>query len=925
MPDYSSPYKIPGINLKFNNDPLKLRQPKNLHINLKQDEGPWSPGQGLVDFAGGLTAVTGGLSLLGDINNINKRQKQQRSFFQDVFNTTNVTPEEKMGTWKWLNSTGQFTDYPNQKTIPYETGASNGVNANTIMYPGNNMSKRKYGGSLFLTMAEGGQTPAPQPGMSPDALPKLQLGSMSPVQKMLAADNQHYGIPLAKKGGFFTPDKLSAGAENDEFYNKPQDDLMVAKKIAQDYIYKKGVTGESIPDINAPKLAMGGNPFDSFGSANDTFRGSSEQFGQYNNPLTQYYAGLYNPEEHDALAKEFPSTMTNMYRSIVSPITANVRAKDQALMEQLQNLDNLEQQKYGGMKRYQTTGAVTPPTATDAAGFENWYNTTMGNLLSKGAKPEEINAFINQAKQWAYDAKIDPNQLGQTNLNTNTVQGSMDAGYEADLDKTIADFENKYATAAANGASQADLDKILAEQDAAVKGIIGGQSIDASGNMTGGWSGKYNPKVTNVPADYFGIPGAAPGTTPGTTPSADGQGRGGYGYSPYVTDVLQAMANGYTRVPLLGFRSRRGLNNVLREAMAQRMLGEAGQGNWQAGNGTLNSAGAEGGWQGGVNMNPGVIPGGGSFDSESTYNTWMEDNNIKRYRSDANPMTGRYRLDVKRYNPNGISFGGRGDDSEGLIERLRERRRDRKEFGDMTPMEGKDISPLPYTAPGTPDILLPNNRGFLEGRQQEIDYRNTPNAYSPLMPRDAQPSGMIYPPMMPGEDAPESLIGNPYVPGAGGRGRIMTSSPYTGPQVDISGANNLMAGDRARKIQREWNRKELRNMGNSPEETGEYGPMNPDTRTYDNNVRAKEEPMIPMKSRPARKIDQKKSNVTPQRVTSRGTGKASSVDMDEAWKDYMRNKETKEYGGQYKEGGTYYLSGGQIAKLRALGYDVQEH
>lgn len=242
----------------------------------------------------------------------------------------------------------------------------------------------------------------------------------------------------------------------------------------------------------------------------------------------------------------------------------------------------------------------------------------------------------------------------------------------------------------------------------------------------------------------------------------------------------------------------------------------------------------------------------------------------------------------------------------------------------MTPMEGKDISLLPNQAPGLPGILLPNNRGFLEGRQQEIDYRNTPNAYSPMMPRDVQVDdpNMFYPPMMPGEGAPESLIGSP---GMGSRARIMTDSPYTGPQVDLAGANAAMTSDRARKIQREWNRKELRNMGNSPEEIGEYGPMNPDTRTYDNNVRAKEEPMIPMKSLPAKKIDQKKSKVTPQRVTSRGTGKASSVDMDEAWKDYMRNKEKKEYGGQYKEGGTYYLSGGQIAKLRALGYDVQEH
>ena len=878
MADYSSPYQIPGINLKFNDDPLKLRQPKNLHINLKQEEEPRGPSQGMLDFAGGLTAVTGGLSLLGDINKMNQGLKQQRSYFQDVFNTTNVTPEEKMGTWKWNNSTGQFTDFPNQKIIPYEEGAANGVNANTIMYPGNQMSKRKYGGSLFLTMAEGGQTPMPQPGM----LPKLELGAMSPVQRTLFADNQHYGIPMAKTGGFFTPDKLSAGAENDEFYNKPQDDMMVAKKIAQDYIYKKGTTGESIPDINAPQMAMGGNPFDSFGSAGDSFGGSGSQFGQFDNPLTQYYAGLYNPQEHDALVDQFPDAMKNMYRSIVSPIAANVRAKDQALMDQIQNLnnsDNLEQQKYGGMKRYETKGAITPPTATDAAGFENWYNTTMGNLLSKGAKPEEINAFVAQARQWADDARkykniaVDPNQMGYDNLNPNTVQGSMDPAYEADLDNTIADFENKYATAAANGATKDELNAILAEQDAAVKGIIGGQGIDASGNMTGGWSGKYNPKVTNVPADYYGTPGAAPSTSPGSTPGATpgaggtgagGQGRGGYNYSPYVTDVLQAMANGYTRVPLLGFRSRRGLNNVLREAMAQRMLGESGQGNWQGGNGTLNSAGAEGGWQGGVYMNPGVIPGGGSFDSESTYNTWMEDNNIKRYRSNANPMTGRYTLDVKRYNPNGINFPGRGngeeDDDQGNIFQRLQRRRDRRQFGDMTPMEGMGMSPIP--GPGMPPVHDPST-----------------GSITPIVSRP----GMLPGPGMPPVHPP---INRSIIPKSNVSPNITYQVPPENPDMSDEDYSDVTGDERGGR----------RGRVKQPDKTGMA----------------------------ARQAEQKRKEQARQ-------------DEEDMKREPGMGKGKKAYGGQYmqggsygnndlnREGGTYYLSGGQIAKLRALGYDVQEH
>ena len=153
---------------------------------------------------------------------------------------------------------------------------------------------------------------------------------------------------------------------------------------------------------------------------------------------------------------------------------------------------------------------------------------------------------------------------------------------------------------------------------------------------------------------------------------------------------------------------------------------------------------------------------------------------------------------------------------------------------------------------------------------------------------------------------------NPYAPSAGGRGRIMTDSPYAGQQIDVNAANNLMAGDRARKIQREWNRKELRNMGNSPSETGEYGPMDPDTGMYDYNVRAKEEPMKRMKSLPAKKIRANEpAKVVPQPTKAYGG-------------QYMQGGS---YGNNdlYKEGGTYYLSGGQIAKLKALGYDVQEH
>jgi hypothetical protein len=862
MPDYTSPYKIPGNDFNLNNGDIKLRQPKNLHIRLKEEKQPWSPSQGLTDFAGGLTAVTGGLSLLGDINKMNQGLKQQRAYFQDAFNTNNVTPEEKMGTWKYNNSTAQFTDFPNQKVIPFETGAANGINANTIMYPGNNMAK--YGGSLFLTMAEGGQAPAPQPGM----LPKLELGAMSPVQRTLAADNQHYGIPMAKAGGFFTPDKLSAGAENDEYYNKPQDDMMVAKKLAQEYIYKKGTTGESIPDINAPQMAMGGNPFESFGSARDTFGGSGKQFGQYDNPLTQYYAGLYDPAKHDALVDQFPDAMSRMYNSIASPIAANARAKDQALVEKFQNLDNsdnLEQQKYGGMKRYQTKGAIAAPTATDAAGFENWYNTTLGNMIGTST-PTEINQFISQAKQWAYDNKIDPNQLGQTNLNTNTVQGSMDAGYEADLDKTIADFENKYSLAVAQGASKTELDAILAQQDAAVKGVVGGVSIDAAGNQMGR-SGKYNPIVSKVAPDYFGMqnaaqPGSTPSITPGTTPGAAGQGQQGSRYSPYVNDVLQAMANGYTRLGPLAFRSRRNLRDLLdHEAYAQNALYEDRNGMpGQGGNGTLNSAGFQGGWQGGVNMNPGVVPGGGSFDSKNddTYSTWMNDNNIKRYRSDADAARGRYTLDVKRYRPGSTSFSRDGeDDGQNMIQRLFSRKQDFEgvgpgpSFGDIPSIAGPNGSPREGMGDMTPMTGLPGRFQF------PLPAAQSPNPNINIGPKSNVPPSSVSPSIIPS--------------------RVPQSQDMNDPNYsDVTGDNR--GGRRGNVVQ-------------------------PNRAAIE-----------------ARLAEQQRLQDEADMRREPGMGKGK-----------------KAYGGQYgqggsygnndlyKEGGTYYLSGGQIAKLRALGYDVQEH
>jgi len=992
MADYTSPYKIPGIDLKSNNGDIKLRQPRHLHIRLKEEKKPWSPSQGLTDFAGGLTAVTGGLSLLGDINKMNQGLKQQREYFQDVFNTNTVTPEKKTGTWNWLNSTDQNVNEYGNTIIPFEAGASGGVNANTIMYPGNNMSKRKYGGALFLRMGEGGEAPMPQPGM----LPKLELGAMSPVQRTLAADNQHYGIPMAKNGGFFTPDKISAGAENDEYYNKPQDDMMVAKKMAQEYLYKKGTTGESIPDINAPQMAMGGNPFESFGSASDTFGGSGQQFGQYTNPLTQYYEGLYNPEEHNELVKQFPDAMSSMYRSIASPIAANVRAKDQALVEKFQNLDNLEQQKHGGMmRRYETDGAITAPTATDAAGFENWYNTTMGKLLSSGATPQQINAFIVQARQWAYDAKkyknidVDPNQMGYNNLNPNTVQGSVAPGHEAELDKTIAEFESKFEIASANNASQAELDAIMAEQDAAIAAL----------------KTRFPTVRTNVPADYYGTPGAAPGTTPGATPGgggaggtgAGGQGQQGSRYSPYVNDVLQAMANGNTRLGPLAFRSRRNLRDLLdREAYAQNALYEDRNGmSGQGANGTLNSAGAQGGWQGGVTMKPGVVPGGGSFDSKNddTYSSWMQDNNIKRYRSDYDPERGRYTLDVKRYNPNGINLSrfGQGnnqdpqeeDNGPGLFERMRENKLGRQEGRFENKLDRMDRRESRQEDRYNNRMNRPQEReenqqereanrlarqeGRFENKVDRMDNRESRqedrynNRQARQQNRDEAPMRRQENRLGRQEERLENRLNR--------EDRRMDRNPNKGDNK----LNRQLDRQDKRQERQEYNlensrpeRREARQINRYQEkiESMAERQARKKARIENNNAKPSDPPVVkPVKppkndnsaeratNRAARQARQEGRQTRRQDIRDtrqrnfeeleklRGFMAGGTYDQGGMYdQGYMYDQDNMygqggmyrqggsyEQGGMYREGGTYYLNGGQIAKLRSLGYDIQEY
>ena len=51
-------------------------------------------------------------------------------------------------------------------------------------------------------------------------------------------------------------------------------------------------------------------------------------------------------------------------------------------------------------------------------------------------------------------------------------------------------------------------------------------------------------------------------------------------------------------------------------------------------------------------------------------------------------------------------------------------------------------------------------------------------------------------------------------------------------------------------------------------------------------------------------------------------GSASRVDMDEAYKEYLKSK--KAYGGTYEEGGVYELDDYTVQALRQLGYDIED-
>ena len=259
--------------------------------------------------------------------------------------------------------------------------------------------------------------------------------------------------------------------------------------------------------------------------------------------------------------------------------------------------------KRGGIKRYAVTGIVKP-TATDAAGFEKWYNETLGSLIGAKKPKAEIDAFIQKAKQWAYDAKIDENQLQGT-------AGSYTRGPEYDpafmaIQKAwedeidLAEAQNKFTRGVdANGKPTLIIDP--ATQSA----------IDLKRNKA---IADLDKKYSNISGDYFySLPGNPPNspTTPGTTTTTTGT--GGYQFNPAMQKMLELMAQGYTKAPLFGFRTNRNINALFNQTMADMMLKGQGQGQ-----GTASATGT-------------TLPGAPAVGPDGTYNTWIKDNNINRF------------------------------------------------------------------------------------------------------------------------------------------------------------------------------------------------------------------------------------------------------------------------------------------------------
>lgn len=972
-------------------------------------------------------AVAGATMLL---NNKSQRQMKQtqRDYLNNPFNLYQTTTTKKYGSRPWLDSTAQFTDFPNEKVPVFEPGYQNSAYINP-------MATAKKGGQLYMTFQGGGATNQMGAGSS---LPKYEMGAGSPVQQALLRDSQHYGLPTAKDGGFFTPEKLTGSTENEELYNKPNNFLnylrdMSANTVVQNSLGRRrkgqltdeqemgmaqmgmqapqeaapqqgGNQQEQLIQMVAQALQQGASPEEvmqklvEMGLPEDQAMqvvqmvaeqlegsnqedasqempqesqeqapqgmeqqmaqgmqqqmpmaqlgmggggGDFEEFGfNDQNPLNPYYQNLYDPSEAkqvnaslmeglhgaaqglfsqpmdyfkgkqaDAQAKldelqkyttpkaqrggmmsyqtngqvkqpsfyddaieqykwftENPESwqgdpdMTNEDGSLnlcidclnvdwnnPDHIQGITRLVEEGLskgphMEQNHNMymsklkefglpePKMQQKKTmkrGGMTRFQTKG-ITKPTATDAAGFEKWYNETMGKLLSDPSHTQaDIKSFMDMAGNWASDAKLDRNQLQDVAQNpltyTTQIPHKNSPGYATSTrqrmtrdnqDKyqqeyldILKKFDTDYETAAANN-------KIVPGKnpgDAAILDPTIQLNLETDRDKAlQALEKKYPTKVATDQDFFYSKPGAAATTTtttPGTTTTT---GPGGYQFNPAMQKMLGLMAQGYTKAPLFGFRTNRNINALFNQTMADMMLKGQGQGQ-----GTASATGT-------------TIPGAPAVGPDGAYNTWIKDNNINRF--DIIPGRNGVKMKIRANQP------GQGTvqyDSKGNIVNT-------GNGGPGDPNDAKNFDPFrtgnfnPYARGTTPDELTPN-------------YTRLTSTYNPT-------------------------IG------------------YADKNF-LEKARNRMATNRLERLGSNLDQLNQKEQYLTDNEEKGYGPANLDSREF--------------------------------RQKNRMSNRYSKIANRFNKQNYTAPEHGFETGGQYKEGGTYYLSDEEIQALMDAGYELE--
>ena len=895
----------------------------NFNIKLKDSNGGMS---GFIDkhpyLSDTVSGAVSGATMLLNSQSQRQAKKAQRDYVNDPFNLYATSSMRKTGSMPYLMDAGQYTDMVNQKTPVFEPGYQNSAYLNP-------MATAKKGGQLYMAFQGGGATNQMGSGSS---LPKYEMGAGSPVQQALLRDSQHYGLPMAKQGGFFTPEKLTASTENEELYNKPNNFLnylrdMSANTIMQNALGRKrkgqlteqeemgmaqmgmqapqqaapqqGGQQEQLMQMVAQALQQGASPEEVMQKlvemgipeeqamqvvqmVAEQMQGGEEQmpeempqemaqpqmqqqmpmaqlgmgggggdfeeFGFDNqNPLNPYYQNLYDPSEAKQVNASLMQGLYNAGQDLFSqPIAGAKRrqAEAQAKLDQLQNFiapkaryggsyqqqgavqqpsfydEAMEQYKWftenpdswagdpdmtnedgslnlcidclnvdwnnpdhiqgitrlmeeglskgphmeqnhnmyltklkefglpepklpqkktmkrGGITRFQTKGNITKPTATDAAGFEKWYNETMGKLLSDPTHTEaDIKSFMDMAGNWASDIKVDRNQLQDQANNPNRYRTPGLGGIEKNTARmTRGDKQDEYEKEYLDILKKFDSDYDVAVSKNQIASKRNDYKADskyltdletARDNAIQALESKYVAKPSSDAPDYFyNKPGAAATTTtttPGTTTTT---GPGGYQFNPAMQQLLGAMAAGYSKAPLFGFRTNRNINALFNQTMADMMLRGQGQGQ-----GTASATGAS-------------MPGVPATGPNGAANTWFKDNNINRYDIKQGPNRFKMKIranqdgrDIVQYDqngklittPNGGPGGSNGPGNPGFFRNLFGNKYNQSKFNvnqtdpntkvDYTRLQST-INPEDYAQ--SEALLNPNRANRITNKMQRI-------------------------------------------------------------------------------------------------------------------------------------------------------------------------------------------------------------